>query len=175
MFFRSLLMSNKKALAALVIILMIPAAVFSATGLGAAFTYSLANEDYHAGGALSLNTPVIPGTVQNISLSFNPNFFSFSLSDDWWVIRENIGNTMDLYIGLGFYAGIARTEAEDDEGESNTDFSLGARAPVGLTMMPIDFIELFFEVAPAMGLGFEPEIYFPSWYVQGALGFRLWF
>ena len=169
-------MKNHKAVAAILILLMLPVAAFSATGLGAAFTYGLSHGDNHTGGALSINSPVIPGTVQNVSFSFNSDYFNFSLSDDWWVIQENLANTLDLYIGLGFYTGIAwYEEKKDGKTDTTYDFGLGARVPVGLTMMPIDFAELFFEIAPAMGLGFEPEIYFPSWYVQGALGFRLWF
>ena len=165
-------MNIRRKLLILLILLMIPVAAFSETGLGAAVTYGLSSNDNHVGGVLSINTPAIPGTVQNIAFSFNEDYFNFSLSDDWWVIQENIANDLDLYIGLGFYAGVARMESE---GDSNWDFSLGGRVPVGLTMMPIDFLELFFEIAPAMGLGFEPEIYFPAWYVQGALGLRLWF
>ena len=155
-------MKNRKAIAAIIILMMLPAAAFSATGLGAAFTYGLSHGDNHTGGALSINSPVIPGTVQNVSFSFNSDYFNFSLSDDWWVIQENLADTLDLYIGLGFYTGIARYEESDnDETDTTYDFGLGARVPVGLTMMPIDFAELFFEIAPAMGTGIRAGTVFP--------------
>lgn len=162
-------MKKKSIILILLTLLVIPAA-YSNTGLGAAFTYGLDNGANNTGAALSINTPAIPGTVQNIRLTFDgSDYFSFSISDDWWVVQENITGKLDLYIGLGFYAGVTVVNNED------TDFSLGARLPIGLTMKPIDFIELFLEVAPAMGVGFEPTIYFPSWNVQAALGLRLWF
>jgi hypothetical protein len=162
-------MKNKIIIMALAALLFLPAAAFSDTGLGAAFTYGLDNGDHNTGAALSVNTPAIPGTVQNLSLKFSTDYFSFSVSDDWWVIQETLTGALDFYVGLGFYAGMSVIDNGDP------DFALGGRAPIGLSIKPIDFAEFFLEVAPAMGLGFEPEIHFPSWYVQGALGFRLWF
>ena len=162
-------MKNKTLILVLLALLLVPSAAFSATGLGAAFTYGLDDDDSNTGGALSINTPAIPGTVQNLRLSFSEDYFSFSLTDDWWVVQENLTGLLDLYIGLGFYTSVTMV------GDEDPDFGLGARVPIGLTMMPADFLEFFIEIAPAMGLGFEPEIYFPAWYVQGALGLRIWF
>ncbi|MDC7221325.1 MAG: hypothetical protein PQJ59_15420 [Spirochaetales bacterium] len=151
--------------------LLATGALFADTGLGAAFTYGYDNdnESMNSGGALTINTPAFPGTVQTIKLGFNgSDYINFNLSDDWWVIQENLTGLLDIYIGLGFNAGFT---IDDDE----WDINLGGRVPVGLTIKPIEYMEFFMEVAPTMGLGFEPEIYFPSWSVQGALGFRLWF
>ena len=162
-------MNNKILVLAVLALLFVPAAAFSATGLGAAYTFGLNNGDNSTGAALSINTPAIPGTVQTLRFTFSgDDYFSFALADDWWVIQENISGSLDFYIGLGFFAGI--TSVDD-----TTDFSLGGRIPVGLSLMPLDFAELFAEITPAMGLGFEPELYFPSWSVQGAVGFRIWF
>jgi hypothetical protein len=148
-------------------LLTIPA-VYSETGLGAAFTYGLDNGANNTGAVLSISTPAIPGTVQNVRLTFDgTDYFSFSISDDWWVVQQNITGGLDFYIGLGFYTGI--TVADD------VDFSLGARLPIGLSYRPVNFLELFLEAAPAMGVGFKPTIYFPSWNFQAALGMRLWF
>ena len=121
------------------------------------------------GGVLTLSTPAIPGTVQTLRLSFNgSDYINFGITDDWWVVQENLTGDLDFYIGLGFYSGFTM-----DDGDP--DFQLGGRFPLGLTIMPLDFLELFLEVAPAIGLGFEPTVYFPAWDAQGALGFRLWF
>ncbi|OQY31906.1 MAG: hypothetical protein B6241_12775 [Spirochaetaceae bacterium 4572_59] len=165
-------MKNKTIILVLLALLMIPAAAFSDTGLGAAFTYGVSDDDNNTGGALSINTPAIPGTVQNLRLAFKEDYFSFSITDDWWVVQENLTGLLDLYIGIGFFGSLTMDTSGDD---TETNFGLGARVPVGLTIMPSDFLEIFMEVAPAMGLGFEPEIYFPAWYVQGALGLRVWF
>jgi hypothetical protein len=121
------------------------------------------------GGVLTINTPVFPGTVQTVTLSFNSSdSLYFRFTDDWWVVQEGISRPLDIYVGLGFYTGV-KIENED------ADFYLGARAPIGLSLKPVHYLEIFMEVAPCMGLGFEPEIYFPAFDVQGALGFRLWF
>lgn len=161
-------MKKKSLILILLAIFVIPAA-YSETGIGAAFTYGLDNGANNTGAVLSISTPVIPGTVQNVRLTFDgADYFSFSISDDWWVVQQNITGELDFYIGLGFYTGI--TIVDDD-----VDFSLGARVPVGLSIRPVNFVEFFLEVAPAMGVGFEPTIYFPSWNVQAAIGLRLWF
>lgn len=157
----------KKIIILLIILTMTTA--YSSTGVGAAFTYGLSNGELNAGGALSINTPAIPGTVLNIKLAFDEaEYFNFGVTDDWWVIQRNVTGILDLYVGLGFYAGFTMIEQD-------SDFSLGARAPIGITAKPINELELFLEIAPAMGVGFEPDIYFPSWNVQGALGARIWF
>jgi len=160
---------NKKSILFVMLALMIVPAAFSATGLGAAYTFGWDKEGSNSGGALSINTPAIPGTVQNVRLTFNgTQYFSFSVSDDWWVVEKNITGNLNMYVGLGFYCGYTYAD-------SKNDFSLGGRVPVGLSIKPIDFLEFFLEVGPAMGVGFEPTIYFPSWNVQSALGVRLWF
>ena len=121
------------------------------------------------GGVLTINTPSIPGTVQTLRLAFNGSeYVDFAISDDWWVVQNNLTGILDFYIALGFNAGFSISDG-------SADFQLGGRFPLGLTTMPVDFLELFLEVAPAIGLGFEPEVYFPAWNIQGALGFRLWF
>jgi len=161
---------KKMSILIVLLTLITVAAAFADTGLGVAYTFGWDKEGSNSGAALSINTPQIPGTVQNVRLTFNGSeYFNFSFSDDWWVIQEPIVGDLDLYVGLGFYVGVTKVSKEDP------DFSLGARLPIGLTIMPVDFLEFFLEIGPAMGVGFEPTVYFPAWYVQSALGLRLWF
>ena len=160
---------KKKSIVFILLTLFTITAAYSDTGLGAAYTFGMDSEGNNSGAVLSINTPAIPGTVQNIRLAFNGSeYFNFIVSDDWWVVEENITGKLDLYVGLGFYTGVIVTG-------NDADFSLGARVPIGMTIKPIDFLEFFLEVAPAMGVGFKPTVYFPSWNVQAALGMRLWF
>ncbi|MDC7223215.1 MAG: hypothetical protein PQJ60_05695 [Spirochaetales bacterium] len=160
----------KKILLTLILTTVVSLASLTAeTGLGAALSYGFNDGANDMGGVLTINTPVIPGTVQTIRLSFNSSdTFHFAITDDWWIIQEPLTGQLDFYIGLGFYTGFNLSNGD-------ADFSLGARAPLGLTIKPIDYLEFFLEVAPCMGLGFEPEVYFPAFDAQGALGFRLWF
>ena len=71
---------------------------------------------------------------------------------------------MDLYVGPGLYTVIG----------SNV-FDLGVRVPVGIHMYVIDPLELFLEIAPALGVGLSGGFEFPRFDVQGAVGFRFWF
>ncbi len=146
---------------------LLPINIFAETGLGAAFSYGLGTGT--GAGALSMSTPAIPGTVQNISLRFSKDYFAIGLTDDWWVIQQPlVEHYLDLYIGIGFYTNFGTKGGE-------IDWGLGGRIPVGLSYKPIDFFELFIEVVPTMGIGFDPNFYFPAWDVSGALGFRFWF
>jgi hypothetical protein len=79
---------------------------------------------------------------------------------DWWMATGNLVSFINYYIGPGVYAGIG-----------NGNFDIGLRIPVGINAYPIPELELFLEIAPA--IGFLPT--FPSVGVQGAIGFRFWF
>jgi len=166
-------MKKKYMILVLLAVFLLPAGVSAAdTGIGAAFSYGLGTGSGAStnigSAALSISTPVLPGTVQNVTLRFGEGYFAFGITDDWWVIRRNITSPLDFYLGLGFYTYI---------GADNWvfDYGLGGRAPLGLTVFPVDFLEIFVEFVPAMGIGFSPEFYFPSWDLQGAIGARIWF
>ncbi len=159
----------KKIILTLTITILTLFALSAETGLGGAIAYGYDNGNNNLGGVITLSTPTIPGTIQTARLGFyGADYINFGITDDWWVIQQNLTGKLDFYIGLGFYAGFSMVD-------NQWGFNLGGRAPLGLTIRPVDFLETFLEISPAVGLGFEPELYFPSWNAQAALGFRLWF
>jgi hypothetical protein len=88
--------------------------------------------------------------------------FNFGITADWWLVNENLFSFVNFYLGPGAYLGIGGT------------VNIGARLAAGLNIFPIDFLEIFFEIAPSLGLGINP-IVFPVFGLQGAIGVRFWF
>jgi hypothetical protein len=85
------------------------------------------------------------------------------LSADYRIIdRYRIVDFLHFFLGLGAYTQIYFEP---------TDFSLGARIPLGLQVFLLDnVLELFLEVAPTVG--FIPALTaFPEW--QGYIGFTV--
>ena len=83
---------------------------------------------------------------------------------DWWLWGMDLGDILYLYVGPGLYARIGG------------GFDVGARVPVGLQFWVIDPLELFLEVAPAIGISLiGGALDFPDFKLQSSLGFRFWF
>lgn len=88
--------------------------------------------------------------------------FRMGVTADWHMVRQNLFSFVNFYAGPGLYLGIGN------------NFQLGARFPVALYIFPLDFLELFLEIAPVISATFDP-IVFPIFNLQGAFGFRFWF
>lgn len=154
-----------KRIAVLVLVLATIAAVgaFAAKGGG----WALGGEGalYFAGvgglpmsGAVVLHTPYLP-VMFGISIDSSLNV---GLTGDYWLFHQGLASIFDMYAGVGGYIGLPNP------------FILGVRVPVGLQawILGKDFLELFLEVAPALGVKFSGDIFF--WHLQGAFGFRFW-
>ncbi|ADK80653.1 hypothetical protein [Sediminispirochaeta smaragdinae] len=134
--------------------------VFS-LGIGAAFGLNGIGDE-NTGGNIMLSAkldqlPMVLGLSYNLD---DP--FSFGLYGDWQMVRQPLVNFVNIYAGPGFF--FSYTDVSDDA------LQLGLRIPVALYIFPVDFLELFLEVAPAFS--FVPEI---DLGFQSALGFRFWF
>ncbi|NCN05964.1 MAG: hypothetical protein GW949_10080 [Spirochaetales bacterium] len=118
----------------------------------------------------------IPGT--NLMLQFKPDESRFlfglgadfqqdialGVSADYWFRNDPLVDIIQWYLGAGLYGGL-RTG-------SNPEFVIAGRLPIGLNMYLLDnFLELFLEAAPTVGVGTK----IPAIGVQIGLGFRLWF
>ena len=75
----------------------------------------------------------------------------------------NLFDSVDLYLGPGIYVGVGKATG------------LGIRFPVGVHAFVLDPLELFFELAPALGMQLTPSFHIPTFGIGGALGFRFWF
>ncbi len=152
----------KKRLLLFVLLAALAAGPAFSFGIGGAFGLNYVG-GFGTGGMLSVkfdDSPVVLG----VGARFGSGWFNIGVTADWWLYETNLVKMLDLYLGPGLYANIG-----------SGSFDVGVRIPVGLHIYVIDPLELFLEIAPAIGVGLSPVVYFPSWGVQGAVGFRFWF
>ena len=110
---------------------------------------------------LMLHLPRFP-LMLGIGASLAP---AIGLTADYWATQGKIVSILDWYLGIGGYLLLDFEPA---------DISLGARIPIGLQIWPLGkSLEIFIEVAPAVGVSLIPTGF--DWHLQGALGLRFWF
>jgi opacity protein-like surface antigen len=118
--------------------------------------------------ALSLKIPNVP-IFWGANFSFSSNHFSLGVFGDKYFIERVLVSDIGLhwYVGVGAWVNLGFGDA--------SDLSAGARLPIGLSWHMLDFLELFMDVAPSLGIKIIPEIYFPAggWPIE--LGVRFWF
>jgi hypothetical protein len=150
----------KKKILFLVIALLLVAAVSGfSIGIGASFGLGL-GQDVTQGVMLSLDLDQLPFLL-GLGYNFGGNL-EIAATGDYIMFRENLVDMLNLYAGVGGFMVFT-------EGEPST-FDFGLRVPVALYLFPVDFLELFVEVAPAFRFIPEPDIA-----AQSAVGFRFWF
>ncbi|KGE71077.1 BAPKO_0422 family outer member beta-barrel protein [Spirochaeta lutea] len=157
---------NRKTIVLAVILALVGMTSLSAMGLGVAAGLPLGNGLPGNNVMLSLkldNTPLLFG----IGAQIGSNFTSIGVTADYWITNESLAAPLNFYLGVGGYLGLSLG--------NSTTLSLGARIPVGLNIFILRSLELFVEVAPALGVGFSDPVQFPQVGVQGAFGFRVWF
>jgi hypothetical protein len=112
------------------------------------------------GAMLTLHLPQFP-LMLGIGVS-TP--LALGITADYWFAHGNLVGIFDWYAGVGGYLALDF---------SPTDLVLGARIPIGIQVWPFgQTLELFLEVAPAIGLSFIPTGFW--WHFQGAVGLRFW-
>ncbi|AHC14536.1 hypothetical protein [Salinispira pacifica] len=146
----------KKFAIILVILMIITVFSASAVGIGASFGLPI--------GGLPGTDVMLSAKLDSLpfllGLGFGIEPAYFGATADWWVLNENLAGALNIYLGPGLYIGGAANE-----------FQLGGRLPIGLNMYPVDFLELFVEIAPTLTIA--PV--FPSFGAQAAFGLRFWF
>jgi len=119
--------------------------------------------------ALSLKIPNVP-VFWGANLGFSSDHFSLGISGDKYFIESALVSGIGLhwYVGLGAWVDLLWFG-------DTADLSVGARLPIGLSWHILNFLELFLDVAPSLGVQIVPEFYFPAggWPIE--LGVRFWF
>jgi hypothetical protein len=158
---------KKTIVVALAVLLIATSGAFAAKGSGLAIggegaLYFGGTGGLPGGGAmLMLHLPDFP-LMLGIGIS-SP--VVIGITADYWVAHGNLISFFDWYVGVGGYISFSPNPAF---------VAVGARIPLGLQLWPIgQTLELFLEVAPAVGFSIIPTGF--DWHFQGALGFRFWF
>jgi hypothetical protein len=140
--------------------------------LGVGIVYGMGLGSGGLGGynvGLSLKVPSLP-VYWTVNAQINSSIFGIGGSGDYYFIDQSLVPNINLgwYLGLGGYLGTLFYK-------DNIALWGGVRVPIGLSFMPANWIEIFLEVAPNLGITLIPDFYFPHGsYVNPALGIRIW-
>lgn len=117
---------------------------------------------------VSLKFPNLP-VYWGINASIGGGTVGLSVSGDYYLIDQNLvkigSSNLGWFLGLGAFTHIYFG--------NSASFALGARLPIGLSWQINRTFELFMDVVPGIGVGFNRGSLF---YFVGAgeLGLRLW-
>ena len=90
--------------------------------------------------------------------------FAIAITADYWAAHGNLVSILSWYAGVGLYASFDA---------SGGNAAIGGRIPIGLQAWVFrDVVELFVEIAPAVGVILVPTGF--DWHLQGAVGLRIW-
>jgi hypothetical protein len=114
----------------------------------------------------SLKVPRVP-----LFWGFNASFGSVSglgVSADYYLVDRDLikdgSIDLDWFLGLGLFTQLYFG--------NHFTMAMGARLPIGLSWHINQVFELFLDVAPGIGIKFEPKPFFGS--LSAELGFRVW-
>ena len=171
----------KKIIALSILVLLVSVSAFanhpSGWGVGFVGQGSFGWGGAGAGGAaLSLKPPQSP-LYWGMNLGLRKDVLSVSVTADRYVIDNILVSEIDLglYFGLGAYVGVYSYSGD----ASGISISAGARAPIGVYIFPVDFLEVFLAAVPSLGLGLgigdRVGLEFPEGGIGGEFGIRFWF
>jgi hypothetical protein len=157
------LMSKKILVIAFVLAAFVAVSGFADTfGVGAAYGLN-AIGGLPSSALLSLKIPQLP-VLWGIGAQLGGGGFNLAVTADWWLYQQNLVSFIGLYVGPGLYMSVPEP------------FEIGGRIPVGINAYPLDFLEVFLELAPAIVFfSSDAGITIPNFRLQGAFGFRFWF
>jgi len=120
-------------------------------------------------GALSLKLPGLP-VFWAIRMDIVEGYFGLGVSGDYYLIDSKLVPAIGLnwYLGVGGALGLSLY--------SNwLGLGVAARLPIGLSWQPIQFLEIFLQVVPSLGVSILPGFHFPYGGWGGDIGIRVWF
>jgi hypothetical protein len=152
---------KRKILLLVLVLLVIASAQAFSVGIGGMFSID-AIGGLPEGVLLSAKFDQVP-FLMGLGLSIGEDVFSFAFLADWWAFNENLVSFLNIYAGPGLYFGVREV------------VDLGVRIPIGLNAFPLDFLELFVELAPTITAQIGDPTRFPVFGLQAGFGFRFWF
>jgi hypothetical protein len=127
------------------------------------------------GGALTLKAPKLP-----IYWAVSAGGGWLSVSGDYYFIDKSLASgaagTLGWYLGAGGFVNIVYNNRYYSYwGDNYYWLGIGAEVPIGLSWLPLDFLEIYIQAVPFVGLGIGDNV-FGIWPGIGAnLGIKFWF
>ncbi|MCL2609879.1 MAG: hypothetical protein FWD94_08265 [Treponema sp.] len=130
----------------------------SGFGIGVLWQQQIGLGNYgvgNSGPSLSLKLPGSP-IFWAVNLGIGDNYFGLGIQGDHYLVYRNIAGPVYWYLGLG------------------------ARLPIGISIQPVNFLEIFVDAAPSLGVridfgsGDHSGVRFPVAGVPLGFGIRLW-
>jgi len=120
-------------------------------------------------GAFSLKLPSLP-IFWAVRLDIVEGYLGLGVSGDYYLIDSKLVPAIGLnwYLGIGGALGLSI-------GKDMLGLGVAARLPIGLSWQPIQFLEIFLQVVPSLGVSILPGFHFPYGGWGGDIGIRLWF
>lgn len=123
------------------------------------------------GGGLTLKAPQLP-----IYWTVNANSGWLAVSGDYYFIDKSLASgaagTLGWYLGAGGFVNIVYNRWNGHW------LGLGVEVPIGLSWLPLDFLEVYLQAVPHLGFGIGGEGGFGLWagdFIGVSLGVRFWF
>ena len=130
------------------------------------------------GAAFSLKAPRFP-LFWGINLDMREHGIGFGVTGDNYIFDNTLVSETNFgwFLGLGVYAGF---HSNNYQSTYWTSIRGGARVPIGIYIFPANFLEIFFNLAPSLGVGFyfgdyPDAFHFPEGGAGADFGIRFWF
>jgi len=164
----------KKIIFAIILTVLISGAVFAdypgGFGIGVQGGYG----GIGGAGGVTFKIPSIPVFFVIDFFDITTTSFGLSGAGDYYLFHNEIVNPLDWYFGIG--VGVSFWNSSNSAG-----LAAAIRAPLGLSWQPINFLELYLQAVPQVGLRFfgndGNNSGFGLWsnFWCGNLGIRFWF
>ena len=173
----------KKIILVFLLAFIVSTSVFAARpsgwGVGIVGQYGFAWDGFTGapGAGLSLKAPQLP-IYYGIHLDLRRYGFGVSLTGDRYLIDNTLSSDVNLgwFLGWGTYIGVFNYRLDST---SWTSIRTGLRLPIGLYIFPVNFLELFINLAPSLGVGLyfgdhNDRFRFPEGGLGLDIGLRFW-
>lgn len=158
----------KKTRVFLAAALLLCAAAGTISAKGAGFAIGGEGALYLAGAGGLPMSAMLTFHIPQVPLMFGigvQNPFAVAATADYWAAHGSLGSIFAWYAGVGAYLSFNFAPGGN--------VAAGGRIPIGLQLWPFrDVLELFVEIAPAVGIILVPTGF--DWHLQGAVGLRFW-
>jgi hypothetical protein len=158
----------KRARSIVLAVILVFGAAVTVSARGAGFAIGGEGALYLAGAGGLPMSAMLTFHIPQVPLMFAVGVqspFAVAATADYWAAHGSVTSIFSWYAGVGAYLYF-------DVGPGGT-IGAGGRIPIGLQAWPFrDVLELFVEIAPAVGVILVPTGF--DWHLQGAVGLRIW-